>query len=195
MKKRTHSGRIAAAVITGLALLFAAGTIVSADTAAGPVVRKFAQAEPETEEEPKLSFSTTDFAGKETDSAELFRENTYTMVNLWTSWCIYCIREMPELEEMSKEFAEKDCGIIGIMMDGNEEEALAEGKRIAEEAGVTYPLLIPTEDMMRQLFVTAYPTTFFVDADGVLVGEPIRGMAPELYRETLEELLAEAGAP
>ena len=156
---------------------------------------RFYQPEKEPRIEPgtKLSFKTTDFEGNDVDSADLFAENTYTMVNIWTSWCTFCVEEMPELEKMNAEFAEENCGIIGVMMDGDEEEALEEGKRIAEETGVTYPLLIPTEDMKGQLIATAYPTTVFADSEGVVASEPIKGMDVDLYRQTMEELLAGTG--
>ena len=150
--------------------------------------------EPEIEVGTKLSFKTVDFEGNEVDSAELFAGNKYTMVNLWMSWCTYCVEEMPELEKMNAEFAKEDCGIIGVMLDGDEEEPLAEGKRIAEENGVTFPLLVPTEDMKEQMIATGYPTTVFVDSEGVVVSEPIKGMATDLYRETMEQLLAGSGA-
>ncbi len=139
----------------------------------------------------QLSFDTTDFNGNQVNSRELFSRNAYTLVNLWTSWCPYCVDEMPELEAMRGEFAAEHGGVIGIMLDGDEADKLETGKQIVEDTGVTFQVLTPTEDMKYQLPCTAYPTTIIVDANGVVVGEPIVGMQPQTYRDRMEELLAE----
>ena len=64
------------------------------------------------------------------------------------------------------------------------------GREIRDETGVTYPILIPTARMKEQLIAKGYPTTFFVDSNGIVVGDPVIGMHPDEYRERMEELLA-----
>ena len=149
---------------------------------------------PKTKAGTQLSFTTADFDGNEVDSKELFSQHDYTMVNLWTSWCHFCVEEMPELEEMNKEFAEDNCAIIGVMLDGDQEKELQTGKEVVAGAGVTFPMLIPTEEMKEQLIATAYPTTIFVDSDGVVTGEPIVGADIAGYRVRMNELIAAAAA-
>ncbi len=139
----------------------------------------------------QLHFETVDFDGNPVNSRELFASNKITMINIWMSWCHYCVEEMPELEEMSKRFAADGGAVIGLMLDGDEEEALEIGKGIVEEAGVTFPILIPTEEIKEQFIVPGYPTTIFVNSDGVVIGEPIVGMNPAGYEERMTELLAE----
>ena len=146
--------------------------------------------EPSTKAGNVISFETVDFDGNKVDSRELFAKNRYTMINLWMSWCTYCVEEMPALEEMNKEFAEDGGAVIGVMLDGDMEEELEIGREIRDEAGVTYPLLIPTARMKEQLIAKGYPTTFFVDSNGIVVGDPVIGMHPDEYRERMEDLLA-----
>ena len=138
-----------------------------------------------------LNFQTT-YAedGKEVNTLDLYSGNTYTMVNVWTSWCGYCVSEMPELEKMNQEFKEQGCGIVGILYDGNDESALADGLEIMKDTGVTYPIVIATEEMQEIMGTQAYPTTFFVDSDGNIVGEPIAGARLFKYKTTMEDLLA-----
>lgn len=145
--------------------------------------------EPGTKAGSAVSFETVDFDGNRIDSKELFARNKYTMINLWMSWCTYCVEELPALEEMNREFAENGGAIIGVMLDGDEAEELETGKEIRKETGVTYPILIPTAQMKEQLIASAYPTTIFVDSNGIVVGDPIVGMALDEYRERMEELL------
>lgn len=150
--------------------------------------------DPKTKAGTQLSFTTVDFDGNEVDSRELFSQHTYTMVSLWMSWCQFCVGELPELEEINKEFAEDNCAIIGVMLDGDQEKELQTGKEHVAEAGVTFPMLIPTEEMKEQLIAVGYPTTIFVDSNGVVVGEPIRGVNVEGYRERMKELVAGAAS-
>ena len=166
-------------------------------------IRCYAPVEkPRTKDGTKLSFKTVNFDGNEVDSTELFAQHEYTLVNLWMSWCVYCVDEMPELEQMNSDFAEDNCAVIGVMLDGDQEDKLEIGKDIVKETGVTYPMLIATGEMKEQLIAYAYPTTIFVDSEGVTVGEPVVGMQPDVYRERMQELIdgkadgsAEADAP
>ena len=129
--------------------------------------------------------------GETVNTAEIFAANKLTMVNCWASWCGPCIKEMPELEEMSKELEEKGCQIIGILMDGNTPQGLSEGLEVIEDTGVTYTNLIVWDSFNNAVNLQGYPTTFFVDQNGQIVGTPIIGAYPEGYRKALEELLSE----
>ena len=138
----------------------------------------------------KVTFVTTDLDGNEVKSEDVFGKNIITMVNLWTSWCTWCVKEMPELEELNKELEEKGCGIIGILLDGDDEYALQDAKEIIEMTGATYLMLMPFEDVDRVLPSQAYPTTYFVDSEGCVVGSPVIGADIEGYKAQIEELLA-----
>ena len=43
------------------------------------------------------SFQTVDLAGNEV-TQDIFKEYDVTMVNIWATWCKYCIEEMRALE-------------------------------------------------------------------------------------------------
>ena len=145
----------------------------------------------ETAEEGVLSFETTDLDGNPVSSEELFGNNKITVVNLWVSWCGPCIMEMPELNAFNQRIQEKDCEVVGILIDGNQKEALAEGIDLVEETGAEYLMLKPFAGVDWALPVQAFPTTYFVDSEGRLLGRPIVGASVPLYEERLEELLEE----
>ncbi|MBE7009301.1 MAG: TlpA family protein disulfide reductase [Ruminococcaceae bacterium] len=140
-----------------------------------------------------VSFETTDINGETVTSAELFGGCKITMVNLWMSWCGPCVREMPELEKLNKSFADKDCQIVGILLDGDDADALAEGLDIVADTGVTYPVLKPFEGIDDMLPTQAYPTTYFVDSEGRVLGEPVIGADVEKYQTVLDSLLRQQG--
>jgi len=134
-------------------------------------------------------FTTTDTEGNEVTSEELFGAHAYTAINFWASWCPPCVGELPELAEMAGRFNDKDCAIVGVLLDGNEEQGLADGKDLMADAGVEYQNLLPWPEV-GSLGITAVPTTVFVDREGYLVGNPVIGAAPEQYEQTIDALLA-----
>ena len=133
-------------------------------------------------------FETTDLDGKAVSSADLFAGHKVTMINIWATWCDPCKNELPELEEFAKELAGKDCQIIGIC-----EDAAAEAKEILAKAGVTYPNIKATDEMLEMMTCLAMPTSYFVDSSGHVLTTPIKGADFEKYREKLEEALKLAG--
>ena len=150
-------------------------------------------AEPAEPEDPaagiRFEFETETIDGDSVTSQELFGENEYTMVNIWTSWCVYCVREMPELEKMNQAFAEKGCGIVGVLFDAYQEGGLEDAAAILDELEVTYPNVKVWKTWADEIPISAVPTSFFVDRDGNLVGEPIVGADLEAYESQLETLL------
>lgn len=155
-----------------------------------PVTEPAASGEPAA---AALTFETTDLAGNPVKSEELFAAHRLTMVNVWTTWCGYCLAEMPELQKLSETLAERDVAIVGLLYDGTTEDALAQGGDILAQTGVTYLNLLPWAGVDAQLGVQAFPTTFFVDSEGHLVGEPILGARLDAYEAQIEALLADMG--
>ena len=136
----------------------------------------------------KLSFETTDLNGNAVSSADLFAGHKVTMINLWATWCTYCKQEMPELEELSKELAEKDCQIIGICTDLDDEN-VQQVIKILEDNGVTYTNIRQTDELAKTLLTVGLPTTYFVDSEGRVLTVPVSGVNFDKYRERLEEAL------
>ena len=140
-----------------------------------------------------LSFETTDLNGNVVSSAELFAANKLTMVNIWTTWCTYCIRELPDLDALNEELSARGCAVVGLLYDGNEGDAPETAKAQMLEAGADYPVLMPWDGMESDLPVQAFPTTIFVDSTGAIVGSPVVGADLQRYTQQIEALLAAEG--
>ena len=124
---------------------------------------------------PGLSkFQTIDTDGN-TVTEEIFAPYDLTMVNVWATWCGYCIEEMPEFTEL-KERLPENANIITICTDAHSEPQLTQ--EILAYANANFQTLILTQEMVDQLVgqVYAFPTTFFLDSEGKVVGEPIVGV-------------------
>ena len=138
-----------------------------------------------------LEFETTDLDGNPVSSADLFKDNKITMVNVWGSWCVNCINEMAELAQLHHRLQEKGCGIVGLEYEPKPIETVAETARAVMTAnGTTYPNAIKPQDNPILDQFNSYPTTLFVDSEGRILTYPIVGAAVAKYEPTVEALLA-----
>lgn len=127
-------------------------------------------------------FSVQDIMG-ETYTQELFEDYDLTMVNVFTTWCTPCVNEIPDLQKLSEEMADKGINVVGIVLDcidgsgSTDEDTVEKAKMLAEYTGASYPFLIPDESYLngRLAGINAVPETFFVDKEGNIVGETYSG--------------------
>ena len=130
------------------------------------------------------SFAGKDFDGNDVDSSTLFSGNAVTVVNFWFTTCNPCVGELAELDALNKELAEKGGALIGVntfTLDGDE-AAISEAKNVLAKKGATYQNVYFASDGEAGKFTTnifAYPTTYVVDRNGNIVGDPIVGAITE----------------
>ena len=142
-----------------------------------------------------ISFETTDLDGNAVTAEELFSQHKLTMINLWGTYCGPCIGEMPDLEILSQRLAEKDCAIVGVVVDvaGLEDTARLETAReIIADTGVTYLNLFPWYTLMEDFPAQFIPTSYFVNSEGQIVGEAAIGArGVDDYEALIDELLGD----
>ena len=141
------------------------------------------------------AFEGKDLEGNTVKSDELFSGNAVTVVNFWFTTCGPCVGELAELDALNKELAEKGGALIGVnafTLDGDE-AAISEAKDVLAKKGATYQNVYFDSDGEAGTFTTnifAYPTTYVVDRNGNIVGEPIVGAITEKKQaETLQTLI------
>ena len=106
------------------------------------------------------------------------------MVNFWFTTCNPCVGELAELDALNKELAEKGGALIGVntFTLGGDEAAISEAKDVLAKKGVTYQNVYFDSDGEAGKFaanIFAYPTTYVVDRNGNIVGDPIVGAITE----------------
>ena len=144
------------------------------------------------------TFEGTDLDGTTVKSDELFSANAVTVVNFWFTTCNPCVGELAELDALNKELAEKGGSLIGVntfTLDGDE-AAISEAKDVLAKKGATYQNVYFASDGEAGKFtenIFAYPTTYVVDRNGNIVGEPIVGAITEKNQaEKLQKLIDQA---
>ena len=130
------------------------------------------------------AFEGKDLDGNTVKSSELFSKNAVTVVNFWFTTCNPCVGELSELDALNKKLAEKGGALIGVntfTLDGDE-AAISEAKNVLAKKSATYQNVYFASDGEAGKFTTnifAYPTTYVVDRNGNIVGDPIVGAITE----------------
>lgn len=144
------------------------------------------------------AFEGKDLDGNTVKSDELFSGNAVTVVNFWFTTCNPCVGELSELEALNKQLAEKGGAVVGInsfTLDGDK-TAISEAKDILTKKGVSYKNIWFDSKSEAGKFTSglySYPTTYVVDKNGNIVGEPIVGaITSQKQAETLKKLIDQA---
>ncbi|MGI6150814.1 MAG: TlpA family protein disulfide reductase [Christensenellales bacterium] len=115
------------------------------------------------------AFQTTDIDGNSLDNA-VFSEAKVTMVNLWATWCGPCVYELPELEQLSQDYAEQ-VRVIGVYDYASADD---EVRTLMEAEGLSYTMA-RYADAFYSLETGYVPTTYFVDGEGRIMGPAFVG--------------------
>ena len=144
------------------------------------------------------SFTGKDLDGNDVKSDDIFSANAVTVVNFWFTTCGPCVGELSELDALNKELAEKGGKLIGVntfTLDGNK-SAISEAKEVLAKKGAAYQNVYFNSDSEAGKFtagIFAYPTTYVVDRNGNIVGDPIVGAITEKKQgEMLNKLIEQA---
>lgn len=155
-------------------------------------------ADPEMMEEAIMDDLMADLSGEEIRLGDLILRNQVTMLNVWGISCGPCLLEIPNLVRLREQYKDLGFEIIGLASDlldpdgETDPDLLEEAREIVTDLDVTYPVLILTGEIRKQMQIIATPTTFFVNSKGEVIGDVIMGTRSEaewdrLIRDLLKE--------
>ncbi len=102
----------------------------------------------------------------ETTSLEDLR-GTVVLVNFWGTWCGPCIREMPDLQEVYEQYADKGFTILALATGGDTEDDVTEFR---DDFELTFPLIVDEDDVINDQYgIVNRPSTFILDQNGVII--------------------------
>ena len=128
-------------------------------------------------------FTLTDLDGNSVTLSD-FRGKT-VFINFWATWCPPCRAEMPEIEAVYQEYKNQDVVVIGVDIRENESEV----RQCVEEDDFSWIFVLDTTGAVSASYaITAIPTSFFLDEEGVIQSAQIGPMTGRV----MEELLVEA---
>lgn len=94
------------------------------------------------------------------------------IVRFWADWCRYCEGEMKAIEAVYRRHRNKELEVLAI--NAGQDKATVDA--YIRKIGISYPALLDEQSAIARSYgVVGLPTTFFIDAKGIvrakIVGE------------------------
>ena len=106
-------------------------------------------------------------------------------VNFWATWCAPCKVEMPELEAAYNAHAEDGFVILAV----NAGDSVEATEAFMEENGLTFPAILDEEGDIVDLYeIRVFPTTIWIDGDGIVRAEHFGPLTEELINTYIEDI-------
>lgn len=126
------------------------------------------------------------------------KSHKLTVVNGWAPWCVHCVEEMPDLDELSNEYAAQGVGIVGVVADFSAKVASDatysdQVIKTVKQTGVGYPIALCDELFESEVAVTmndAFPATWIIDSNGNLVRFVMGSNTKDEWGEIFDECLS-----
>lgn len=136
-----------------------------------------------TQPAPAVSFRTMD--GQPVSMESL--RGKVVLVNFWATWCPYCLKEMPAIEEFYRDYRAKGFVVLALSTDQSEEEVRA----YLQKHPYDFPVAMSAGSSHLFGEVSRIPTSFIIDKQGVIRHK----VSGQLYyghiKELVEPLLAQ----
>ncbi|MGN6420389.1 MAG: redoxin domain-containing protein [Pseudobacter sp.] len=132
-------------------------------------------------------FSAVTLTGDSTRISQLMKENKYTLVQFWASWCVPCRKEIPLLKKMFAENQGKGFGIIAFSLDDNK----IAWTKASEKENFSWPnisdLKAFSSVIVKEYKINGIPANVIIDQHGKivannLVGEDLENKVRELFK-------------
>lgn len=131
---------------------------------------------------PAPDFELENLSGKRIRLSNL--RGKPALINFWATWCGPCRLEMPAIQARYDEH-QSELAVLAVNFDEPKDEVQA----FAEELGLTFEILLDPGAAVQDLYrVRGYPTTYFVDADGLVQAVHLGGMSERQLEEYLQRL-------
>jgi len=110
-------------------------------------------------------------------------------LNFWATWCGPCQKELPDLAELSRTYANRRVTFIGASMDRGP-NSMDDVRSFVQKAGLPYQNVIASDDMAEAFGnVRLLPTSFLIDGDGKISQTFIGIRSKDFYANSIASLL------
>lgn len=139
-----------------------------------------------------IDFTLTDQYGN-THTLSEYKGKT-VFLNFWATWCPPCRAEMPDIQKLYDEYAEKgddSVVILGIAApDYGQEKSQEKIQQFLEDNGYTYPVVMdPGGEIFMQYGIYSFPTTYMITTEGKVFGYASGQLNEEMMRSIIEQTI------
>ena len=115
------------------------------------------------------------------------------LINFWATWCGPCRMEIPEFNELQKQYAEKGFKILGISVSDNKKQL----QNFVKSVAVDYDLLYGSSKEMNKIMkdyggVYSVPSSFLLNRRGEIVwsypGAVLKDYDPQTFATFVYEI-------
>jgi peroxiredoxin len=130
---------------------------------------------------PNFSLYTPD---NELVSLESYRGHP-VLLNFWATWCSPCVEEMPLIQD--RYLANRSTLVVLAI---NECESQADVVDFIEDRNLKLPVLLDKDCSVgdADFRINAYPTSIFIDADGVVQAMYVGSMSGSILDDNLQKI-------
>jgi len=134
--------------------------------------------------QPAPDFSLASLDGKTLKLSDY--RGKAVLLNFWATWCVPCIREIPNFNRFSAEWASKGIEVVGVALD---EEGATTVKPFLRKHPIKYRVALGSEVVSEKFQATPLPTTIVFDRHGKTI-QRFQGFAhPEAIEAAVRQAL------
>ncbi len=96
-------------------------------------------------------------------------EGQVVLLNVWATWCMECLEEMPYLNELNKEYSQSGLKTLSVSIDTLSPDIV---KEFADDMGMTTEIWYdPRNNATREFRMMGPPITLLINGNGELIHE------------------------
>ena len=104
------------------------------------------------------------------------------VINFWATWCVPCIQEFPEFEELNKKYSDK----VEFLMVSDEE--ISKIEKFKEKKGYNLNM-VRSSKTFDKYGLMLRPATYFYDSNGKLVSKFAGGITKEELEDEIKKII------
>lgn len=147
-----------------------------------------------------VDFTLPDLAGKPHSLAGYLDKGPVLLV-FFTTWCPYCVKEIPTLKQIYREYGSKGLQLVAI--NAGLVDSLENAKRYALQHRLPYPILYDTDALVSAKYnVQAVPQMYVIQQNGKIIKsskhvpqETISKVSSAIRQARTDLVLGDAQAP
>lgn len=86
-------------------------------------------------------------------------------LNFWATWCGPCRMEMPSMEALYRRLKDRGFEVLAV----NNREREKDVSAFMDQYGLSFPALLDSGRAARIYGITAFPTTYVIDREGMII--------------------------